>query len=81
MNSDLQAQSLLYVTTHNLGFSPVQERTIAEVMDVTCGDAAYTLVKADRFVQGVEDTYGLVRGGLVRDQLLALGGPYVAFIG
>lgn len=74
-------RTLTYVTTEDLGFSQEAAALIADVADVTTGDANLTIINSNRFQQAVEDALGLTRGAVIRNKLLALQVHYVAFIG
>lgn len=74
-------RTLVYVTTEDLGLRPNEAESIAQSIDVTYGDARYTIVHRDGFQDGVESALSLTRGAAIRDKLLALNVQYVAFLG
>jgi hypothetical protein len=81
MTDKLHTSVMIIAVTRNLGFTDDELLAIAESIDVTTGDADYTLVSCARFVRGVVSVCGDKRADQL-NRLLDTNWPdYIAFTG
>jgi hypothetical protein len=81
MTDKLHTFTLKLAPARGLGFTDDELLAIAESIDVTTGDACYTLVECHRFVRGVSDLYGDARARELCELLDTNFPDYIAFSG